>query len=92
MGYKIEFRTDHNNLLHKNTLVASNFLMRWRLILDQYGPDLHYIPVLKRLVADSLSRISMIDDDVEVNNRTHTRSLLQEGHLQAQEILLKRVR
>ena len=33
--------------------------MRWRLILEEYGPELRYIQGEKNIVADALSRIEM---------------------------------
>ena len=33
--------------------------MRWRLILEEYGPDLQYIQGEKNVVADALSRLQM---------------------------------
>ena len=40
--------------------------MRWRLIFEEYDPEMRYIPVSGNIVADAMSRIPMIDDDVEV--------------------------
>ena len=33
-------------------------VLRWRLILEEYGPDIEYIPGEKKIVADVLSRLS----------------------------------
>ena len=33
-------------------------VMRWRLILEEYGPELLYIPGDKNIVADALSRLN----------------------------------
>ena len=35
-------------------------VMRWRLILKEYGPELRYIKGESNLVADALSRLDMI--------------------------------
>ena len=37
--------------------------MRWRLILEEYGPDLRYIQGEKNVVADALSRLEMTEDN-----------------------------
>ena len=66
LGYKIEFHADHKNLVHKITLTTSDRLMRWRLILKEYSPEMHYIPEPENIVADDMITIPMIDDDVEV--------------------------
>ena len=41
--------------------------MRWRLILEEYGPELKYIKGEKNIVADALSRLE-IDDEVPITN------------------------
>ena len=33
--------------------------MRWRLIIEEYSPELIYIPGLKNIVADALSRLGI---------------------------------
>jgi hypothetical protein len=37
--------------------------MRWRLILEEYGPELNYIKGENNIVADALSRLEMTSDD-----------------------------
>ena len=37
--------------------------MRWRLILEEYNPDLQYIKGEYNIVADALSRLPMLDLD-----------------------------
>ena len=42
--------------------------MRWRLLLEEFGPEIVFIKGLKNVVADALSRLSKqgdIVDDVE---------------------------
>ena len=35
--------------------------MRWRLILEEYNPELIYIQGSKNIVVDSLSRLDIVD-------------------------------
>ena len=43
LGEKIKVYTDHKNLTYKAERV-----MRWRLILEEFGPELHYIKGQKK--------------------------------------------
>jgi hypothetical protein len=36
--------------------------MRWRLVLEEYGPELEYIEGERNVVADTLSRLDIEDD------------------------------
>lgn len=47
--------------------------MRWRLLLEEYGPQFPYIPREKNIVADALSHLEMIDSPC-------LKSELQESH------------
>ena len=41
--------------------------MRWRLILEEFGPELKYIKGENNVVADSLSRLEMSDNQEILN-------------------------
>jgi RNase H-like domain found in reverse transcriptase len=41
LGQSIEIHTDHKNLTCKN--LNTEQVMRWRLLLEEYGPELIYI-------------------------------------------------
>ena len=58
LGQKIKIYTDHLNLTHKN--FTTNRVMRWRLLIEEYGPEFCYIKGTKNVVADALSRLDMI--------------------------------
>ena len=81
LGQQIVVHTDHQNLTYKN--FNTDRVMRWRLILEEYGPDLRYIQGEKNVVADALSRLHMnnnpaqllcqmdIHPSLSFNNQTH---------------------
>ena len=60
LGQRIVVHTDHKNLTCKN--FNTERVMRWRLILEEYGPDLRYIKGENNIVADALSRMDIIDE------------------------------
>jgi transposase InsO family protein len=65
LGQQITVFTDHKNLTYKN--FNTERVMRWRLVLEEFGPDLQYIKGERNIVADALSRLE-IDDDQEIFN------------------------
>jgi hypothetical protein len=56
---------DHKNLTCKN--FNTKRVMRWRLVLEELGPDLQHIEGEPNVVADALSRLE-IDDEQEIFN------------------------
>jgi hypothetical protein len=65
LGQQIAVFTDHKNLTYKN--FNAERVMRWRLVLEEFGPDLQCIKGEKNVVADALSRLD-VDDDQEIFN------------------------
>ena len=62
---KINIFTDHKNLVHESELKTSQRVMRWRLLLEEYGPEIVYIKGHKNVVADALSRLPKQGDIVD---------------------------
>lgn len=61
LGQKIVVHTDHKNLTCKN--FNTERVIRWRLLLEEYGPELRYIKGSMNDAADALSRLPMEDND-----------------------------
>lgn len=59
LGQQIVVHTDHKNLTCKN--FNTERVMRWRLILEEYGPELKYIKGEDNIVADALSRLDLTE-------------------------------
>ena len=55
LGHQITVYTDHKNLTYKH--FNTECVMRWRLILEELGPELKYIKGENNVVADALSRL-----------------------------------
>ena len=55
MGKKLKIYTDHENLTCKN--FNTDRVLQWRLILEEYGPDMKYIQGEENIAADELSQL-----------------------------------
>ena len=60
LGQQVVVHTDHLNLTHKQ--FNTDRVMRWRLILEEYGVSLTYVKGTTNIVADALSRLSRLED------------------------------
>jgi hypothetical protein len=63
LGQKIKVHTDHENLTYKN--FNSDRVMRWRLYIEEYSPDLQYIKGTHNVVADALSCLEIKETPFE---------------------------
>ena len=57
--------TDHKNITR--TFLNIEHVMRWRLILKGFGPELKYIKGENNVIADSLSRLEVSDNQDILN-------------------------
>ena len=55
LGHQITVYTDHKNLTYKK--FNTERVMRWRLILEEFGLELKYIKGENNVVAGALSRL-----------------------------------
>ena len=69
LGHKIKVYTDHKNLTF--TQFNTERVLRWRMVLEEYGPELVYIKGPDNVVADALSRLDLLLEPPEAeSNRT----------------------
>ena len=61
LGQKVVIHTDHLNLLYSK--LASNRLVRWRMMLEEFGPKIEHIKGTTNVVADALSRLEIDHKD-----------------------------
>ena len=61
LGHEIIVHTDHKNLVYKH--FNTERVMRWRLLLEEFGPKLLYIKGGDNIVADALSRMRLSEKD-----------------------------
>jgi hypothetical protein len=57
LGQQIVVHIDHQNLTHKN--FNTECVMRWHLIIEEFGPTMEYIKGPKNIVTDTLSHLEM---------------------------------
>ena len=62
-GYPLRVFSDHKNLVHAATVSQSQRVMRWRLILKEFGPDIIHIKGENNTVADAMSRLPTATTD-----------------------------
>ena len=65
LGHQITVYTDHKNLTYKQ--FNTERVMRWRLILEEFVPELKYIKEENNVVADALSCLEMSDNQEILN-------------------------
>ena len=70
LGQKIRVFTDHKNITYK--AFNTDRVMCWRLIIEEYGPDLEYIKGTHNTIADALSRLG-IKKTTTIQHRTKCR-------------------
>ena len=67
-GQKVRVYTDHLNLTRDALGLTSDRVYRWRLLLEEYGPEIVYIKGIHNTVADALSRLEydpMVNPDTK---------------------------
>src|SRR5687767_6694104 len=60
LGQQIRVHTDHENLTQRK--FNSDRVMRWRLYIEEYSPDLKYIKGENNVMADALNRLDCEDE------------------------------
>ena len=56
-GQQMIVYTDHQNLMRDALGLTSDRVYRWRLILEEYGPEIVYIKGIDNAVADVIFRL-----------------------------------
>jgi len=63
-GHRIQVFTDHQNLTYKQ--FNTERVMRWRLLIEEFGPELIYIKGERNIAADALSRLPFLAPSIEI--------------------------
>lgn len=73
-GQRIVFHTDHLNLLYRK--LPSQRLIRWRLLLEEFSPQVKHVKGEDNDAADALSRLEMSEDEYDtINNHDYNQPL-----------------
>jgi len=67
LGHQVIVHTDHKNLVYKH--FNTKRVMRWRLIIEEFGPELRYIKGEHNIVADTLSRLEISEQIISSKNK-----------------------
>ena len=69
LGCKLRIYTDHKNISCKK--FSNDRVLRWRLILEEYGLDIEYIKGEKSIVTDRLSMIILNGNQENTQKSTY---------------------
>ena len=70
LGQKIRVFTDHKNLTYK--VFNTDRVMRWRLIIEEFSPELIYVKGQNNIIADALSRLNIDETSSENDSKNNT--------------------
>ena len=56
-GQRIKVYINHKNLERDALGLSSDRVYRWRVLLEEYGVKIEYIPEIDNTVADAISRL-----------------------------------
>jgi len=77
MGQQINVYTDHKNLTRDGLGLTSDRVARWRILLEEYAPEIIFIKGIHNTVTDIISRLDYdpkLNTTNEYNHATHVRS------------------
>ncbi len=57
MGQQIKVFTDHTNLMRDALGLTLDRVYQWRLLQEEYGPEIVYIKGIHNTVADAVSQL-----------------------------------
>ena len=66
LGHRITVYTDHENITFEN--FTTEIVLFWRLMLEEYGPEIKYIKGPDNYAADAFSRLQLLKYDVTESN------------------------
>jgi hypothetical protein len=89
-GQRINVYTDHKNLTQDGLGLTSDRVAQWRILLEEYAPEIIYIKGIHNTVADAISRLDYdpkLNSTNEYNHATHVMSAKEEAHSNMVDVL-----
>ena len=74
-GQKLKVFTDHKNLVKDALGLTCDRVHRWRLLLEEYNPEIEYIKGSENIVADAISRLDYDEKVKHVNVHLRSKAL-----------------
>ena len=74
LGHKLRIYTDNKNFFYK--VFDTDVVLRWRLILKEYGPDIEYTKGEKSIVTYGLSRIPLNGNQDTTQKSTYQQEIV----------------
>jgi hypothetical protein len=84
-GQDIKVFTDHKNLTRDALCLTSNRVYRWRLLLEEYVPNIIYIKGIHDTAADAILQLEYDPKLNTTNNNTHAMLGVEPEELSAQQ-------
>ena len=69
LRHEIEVFTDHKNLTYDTP--TTDRVTRWRLLIEEFAPDIKYVKGTNNVVADALSLLDYEDNNSETLEEAH---------------------
>ena len=76
-GHEINVYSDHEYLIQKATLSESQRQMKWRLILEEFGPNIYHIACVNNIITDTLSRLKSSNTEEDKSDTLSDNKLKQ---------------
>jgi len=77
-GQRINVYTDHKNLTRDGLGLTSERVARWRILLEEYAPEIIYIKGIHNTIADAISQLDYdpkLNTTNEHNHAMHVKSM-----------------
>ncbi len=78
-GQTIKVYTDHKNLVADALGSTSDRVFRWRLLIEEFGPEIIYIKGEENTVADAISRLDFSPKKISTNAKQNWMILTKIG-------------